>query len=359
MRKLQKKLLYVGMLMLVIACLAGCAESKVENEGTEDTQTEVEAEPSIYLIKRNDVLEEKLTLYSYETGLDYAYTYDSMTQFKNKYGDYISSSAFVAGKIVEIGDRDTNGCLKEIKLTDQVWEYEGVKRFSFDSERGVFSIADTNYSIREQYFIFSNGERINTAQISENDVLTVIGKDTKILSMIVTTGHGTLSLINTELFEGSFLQLNNNIFTMITQNMDMEVEEGVYVLTVANDGWGGTKEIEIVRGETTEVDLEELKGEGKKKGIIHFDIEIEDVSVYVDRELIDHNEGVELTYGMHQIKIEAAGYSDWKKYLVVNSPEATIEIELENDKDSKPKVEEKESEEMTEEDTTEAESQGV
>ena len=131
---------------------------------------------------------------------------------------------------------------------------------------------------------------------------------------------------------------------------------------MANDGWGGTKEIEIVRGEMTQVDLEELKGEGKKKGIIHFDVEVEDVSIYVDHELIDHNEGVELTFGKHQIEIEAPGYSDWKKYLMVNSEEATIEIELEDYKETKSQEEETErteesSIESTEESATEAASQ--
>jgi len=347
-RYLQKLILYVVILVLMVCGLVGCGKSQGEDVVTEDTQTEVEGTP-LYLIMRNDVLEETLTLYSYETGLEHYYSYDLMTQFKNKYGDYIPPSEFISGRIVEVGDRDSSGCLKEISLSGEVWEYEGVKRFSIDSEKGVFTIADTKYSILDRYYIFSNGERINVSQISEDDVLTVVGKDKKILSVIVTTGHGTLSLNNTEVFEGSFLQLNNNIFAIITQNMDMEVPEGTYTLKVANDGWGGTAEIQIVRGETTEIDLEELKGEGKKKGIVKFEIGVEDVSVYVDRELIDHTQGVELTYGVHQIAIEAPGCDTWKKYLSVNSPEATIEIDLEED-------EEAETEEDSEEETEDSES---
>ncbi len=332
-RYLQKTFLYLCMIILALCCLAGCAKSQEEDIVTEDTQTE-EAEDSLYLIMKNDVLEETLTLYSYETGLEHYYAYDFSTQFKNKYGDYIPSVEFVAGRIIEIGDRNSEGCLKEVQLTDQVWEYEGVRRFSIDKESGIFTIADTKYSILDRYFMFSNGDRINSSQISEDDILTVIGKDKKILSVIVTTGHGTLSLNNTEDFEGSFIQLNSDIFAIITQNMDMEVPEGTYTLKVANNGWGGTTEIEIVRGETTEIDLEELKGEGKKTGIVTFDISVEDVSVYVDRELIDHTQGIELTYGVHQIAIEAPGYNTWKKYLSVNSPNSTIVIDLEDDEDA-------------------------
>lgn len=352
-RYLQTIILYVAICMLSIFGMMGCTSTNEEEVVTEDTQTE-EAEASLYLIMKNDVLEETLTLYSYHTGLEHSYSYDLMTQFKNKYGDEIPSAEFISGRIVEIGERNVDGHLKEISLSDEVWEYEGVKRFSIDKENGIFTIADTKYSILERYHIFSNGERINEALVSENDVLTVVGKDRKILSVIVTTGHGTLSLLNTEVFEGSFLQLNNNIFAIITQNMDMEVPEGIYTLKVANNGWGGTTEIEIVRGETTEIDLEGLKGEGKKKGIVKFDISVEDVSVYVDGELIDHELGVELTYGVHRISIEAPGYTTWKKYLAVNSPDSTIVIDLEDDEDAKVDDEEKETEEAVEEDTEES-----
>ena len=169
------------MLLLMMCCLAGCARVE-EDVVTEDTQSE-QKEDSLYLIMKNDVLEGTMTLYSYDTGLEYYYTYDIMTRFKNKYGDYISSSEFIPGRIVEIGARNKEDVLTEIQVSDDVWEYPDVKRFSIDSERGVFKIADTNYSIQERYFIFSNEDRINVAQISEDDILTVIGMDKKILSL--------------------------------------------------------------------------------------------------------------------------------------------------------------------------------
>ena len=97
----------------------------------------------------------------------------------------------------------------------------------------------------------------------------------------MTTGHGTLSLTNTTLFEGSYLQLNKDIFVLISDSMEMEIPEGSYTLKVANDGWGGTTEIEVVRGETTEVDLDTLKGEGKKR-VIDVDRFAQDVVLKIE-----------------------------------------------------------------------------
>lgn len=355
-RELYRRILYLAVILLTILSIMGCAANNKEEieTDTETSETEEMQEAPLYLIMEHDTTEESLVLHSFKNGLEYYYKYDILTEFKNKYGDYASNSEFVPGKIITIEKGKVNGPLKSVQISDKVWEYKDVRRYSIDTEKGVFTIADTKYSILDRYFVFSNDKRITTYELSKDDILTVIGKDKKILSVIVTTGHGTLSLQNTELFEDSYLQLNNDIFVVIKEDMEMEIPEGIYTLKVANDGWGGTTEIEILRGETTEVDLDTLKGEGKKKGHIKFDLDIEDVSVYVDYELIDHELGVELTYGVHVIEIEAPGYNTWKKYLSVNSEKATIVIDLEEDE--KTKVETEEKEETEAETETEAES---
>lgn len=354
-KKIRKRILYAASILAIALCIVGCGQSEAENTETQQSESEHTETESLWLIVENDMQEEALTLYSFSSGLEHYYEYGFSTQFKDKYGNYAAALEFTEGRFVTIAPRDEDGYLTEVMLSDEVWEYEKVRRFQIDEEKGIFTIADTKYSIRDEVRVFSRGEKIALTDISKDDVLTVVGKDKKILSVVVTTGQGTLSLQNTEVFEDSFVQLNNDIFAMITPNMEMEVPEGTYLLKVANDGWGGTTEIEIVRGEITEVDLETLKGEGKKKGLIYFDIDVENVQVSVDYQLIDHTQPIELTYGTHILEIEADGYDTWKKYLSVNSEEATLLIELTEDEDEETTSEveeeteesEKESEETT------------
>lgn len=355
---LRKTILYVGMILLVAISVIGCGREQREELETQQSESEKTAEEYLFLIMENDTQEEALTLYSFSSGLEHYYEYGFSTQFKDKYGNYAAASEFTAGRFVTIAPRDKDGYLTEVMLSDEVWEYENIRRFQIDEEKGIFAIADTKYSIQNEVRVFSDGRIIEFSDVSEDDILTVVGMGKSILSVVVTTGHGTLSLSNTTLFEDSFLQLNNNIFAMITPNMEMEVPEGTYTLKVANDGWGGTAEIEIVRGETTEVDLETLKGEGKKTGLISFDINVEEVVVYVDYQQIDHTQPVELTYGTHVLEIDADGYDTWKKYLSVNSEEATLIIELDEDDEdtteSESEEEETETETETEEKTSES-----
>lgn len=330
MRKmsLQKIILYVALCVIGMFCLTGCGLEKEKEPETQQTEVQESQNEEMYIIVEHNMQEESICMYSLETGLAYYYEYGFSTCFNDKYGNVSSAARFTEGRVITIGPRDEDGYLTQVQLSEDVWEYEDVRRFNVDEEREIFTIADTKYSIQQEVKIFSNGKEIEFSDISKDDTLTVIGMERKILSIVVTTGHGTLSLKNTELFENSLLQLNTNIFTMITPDMEMAVPEGEYTLTVANDGWGGSTTIEIVRGETTEIDLDTLKGEGKKKGLISFDIKVDDVEVYVDYKLIDHTQPVELVYGIHVLKIEAEGYDTWKKYLSVNSQEATLVIEL-------------------------------
>lgn len=362
MRKmnLQRIILYVALGLICVFCFVGCNTQKKEE--TESQQTEVNDYKSeeLFLIVEHDMQEEAICMYSLETGLEYYYEYGFSTHFKDKYGNASQALKFTEGRVITIAPRDEDGYLTEVQLSNEVWEYEKVRRFKVDEETGVFTIADTKYSIQHEVKIFSNGSEIAFSDISEDDILTVIGKDRKVLSIVVTTGHGTLSLKNTELFEDSFLQLNTNIFAVITPDMEIEVPEGEYTLKVANDGWGGSTQIEIVRGEKTEIDLDTLKGEGKKRGLISFEIEVENVKVYVDHKLIDHTQPIELVYGIHVLRIEAEGYDAWKKYLSVNSKEATIVIELTESEEKEDKKEENsESEKESEKESEDTKEEGT
>ena len=349
MRKinLHRIILYVVVLVGLI-CMVGCGQGASENTQEQMSETESTKKQELFLIVEHNMQEESIRLFSLSSGLEYYYEYGFSMQFKDKYGKYTSGVEFTPGRVVTHAPRDKDGYLTQVQLSEDVWEYENVRRFKIDEDKGVLTIADTKYSIRDEVKIFSDGKKIAFSDISKDDILTVVGNERKIYSIVVTTGHGTLSLKNTELFEDSLLQLNQNIFAMITPDMEMEVPEGTYTLKVANDGWGGTTEIEILRGQTTEIDLNTLKGEGKKKGLISFKIDVDNVEVYVDYNLIDHSQPIELTYGVHVLQIKAEGYDTWKKYLSVNSEEATLIIELtENGDDKNSEEESTESEEET------------
>lgn len=311
----------------------------------ESTQSGLEAaaaENGKSVKKNSDILivsdinsaNETIRVYNYSTGVQYQYYYGLTTGFFDKYGNHMSVSDIHQGDVVDISGADSDGKAKRIQKSDKVWTNDAVTNFSVDKDKSVLEIGSSSYRLGERTMIFSGSEVIDTDSLTAQDKLSVVGIDKDIVSISVTTGHGTLQLSNTSLFEGSFLQLGDRIFAEITKDMSLDVPEGSYTLAVANNGWGGSTDIEIKRGETTKVNLNDLKGEGPKKSSILFEVDVQGAKIYVDGKEIDYTSPVEITYGKHTLKVTADGYDTWTRTLYVNSKEATIQITINDNTDS-------------------------
>lgn len=301
---------------------------------TQDTQSiEIpEAEKELYLIVAINSAKENMRVYRFANGLEYQCYYGMTTEFCNKYGDHTSVANFRPGDVVYLSEADQEGRVKTVTKSDEVWVYDDITRYSIDTDINKLEIADSNYKIDEDTHVFSGAKEIKLEEIGDEDILQVVGLDNRVLSVSVMTGHGQLQLSNTELFEGSYLQLNNDIFVEITKDMDMELPEGKYRLVVANNGWGGSKNITIKRGKTTKVNLDKLKGEGPKAGHIQFVVDVEGAQILIDDKPIDYASPVDIIYGEHSLVVIAEGYETWNRKLFVNSEEATIIINLQEGK---------------------------
>lgn len=306
-------------------------ETAADTEEAEGAVAETSIGTDLYLIIGNDMTNEQLNLKQLASGKQYLYVYSLSTDFLDKYGNSATTMDFEPGRVIHIGKKDGEGRLLQAQIADEVWEYSDITKYSVDTERGIFKIADSKYSYDADLFVESNGEKIRLSDLNEKDEIRVVGIGTKILSVSVTTGQGTLELKNTSVFEGSFIQVGSKIFAQITHNMKLEIPEGTYTVTVANEGYGGSTEVEIARGENCTLDLDELKGEGPKTGSIIFYIDVEGATLSIDGDTVDYSAPVVLTYGVHELHAEAEGYDDFDKKLFVNSAAANIDISLTGD----------------------------
>lgn len=308
-------------------------QSGLETAAAENGKS-VKKNSDILIVSDINSANETIRVYNYSTGVQYQYYYGLTTGFFDKYGNHMSVSDIHQGDVVDISGADSDGKAKRIQKSDKVWTNDAVTNFSVDKDKSVLEIGSSSYRLGERTMIFSGSEVIDTDSITAQDKLSVVGIDKDIVSISVTTGHGTLQLSNTSLFEGSFLQLGDRIFAEITKDMSLDVPEGSYTLAVANNGWGGSTDIEIKRGETTKVNLNDLKGEGPKKSSILFEVDVQGAKIYVDGKEIDYTSPVEITYGKHTLKVTADGYDTWTRTLYVNSKEATIQITINDNADS-------------------------
>ncbi len=310
---------------------AGIGEGDLPPDGA-DAESEMadevldETDGRIYLVTSIDTKKRTIGLTLPDSPRRIQYGYTRATRILDDHGQFMSAAKLLPGRAVQLGDLDDDAKLSLVQLSPRAWYQENITRYSIDTSIGMIVIGDTKYRYDQYLRVFSGDQEIAVSQIGENDVLSVQGLDKRILSIRVTTGHGTIALENTGLFEGGWISLGTRIYAKVTPNMTMEVPEGTYELSVANDGYGDTKSIVVERSKVTRVDLDEYKGEGPKSCRLKFDVNVDDALLYIDGEQVDYDKPVELRYGVYRLTVIADGYETWERQLAVHSEEAEIEI---------------------------------
>lgn len=352
MMNIQKRITFLLFILLSAAFLVSCGSTdgtRVSTNGQTGLMademnvaddlgdTESKAEDSrqvaeeLYAVISMNTKNNTLRLYDCKKNRQEDYTYNDATYFMDKYGKITSASQIVPGRIVQLEVYRKTGELRTVQVSDEAWIYEDIKRYSVEPDENILRIADTKYYYEDDLHVFSDDKMISIKELGENDILRVQGIGRKIMTISVTSGHGTIRLTNTDLFEGGWMSLSSKMYFQVTKDMQIEVAEGNYVLSVANDGYGDSKEITVERGEETVVDLDELKGEGPKFCTVTFEVGVENAVMTLDGEVIDYNEPQQIKYGIHRLEIVAEGYETWSRRLYVNSKEATIKVAMTSD----------------------------
>ena len=340
MKQSGKHWLLALVIFTVFVALSGCGRkddgpvsmkgyaSGVEAATEEVTQAE---ESSLYTVSGVDTTLSTMTFLNIDTGRYEQYSYTDGTIFKDRHGSLISAASMVPGKVVTLTLRDKDLILEEVEQSADAWEMDDIGKFSYNEEDKIFTIGDTKYSYDEELQVFSGDTAIELSAVTGQDTLRIQGIDRKVLSVSVTTGHGVIQLVNTQALEGGWLSLNHKNYYKITENMQLEVPEGTYELTVAGNGYGGSTEVAVTRNEQISVDVDSIKGEDPKYCTLTFAVDVAGALMYIDGSQVDYTQPLQLQYGIHSIQITADGYDTWSKRLYVNSPEAQIEIALSGD----------------------------
>lgn len=295
-------------------------------EEFEKTEAAAQTDGEIYVVTSVNTEDRLIGLSMVDSPRTVQYGYTESTQFLDNFDQFMSTARLLPGRAVTIGELDSAAKLTTVQLAGGAWYQENITRFSIDASIGMMVIGDTKYSYDRYLRVFSDDEEISLTQVKEGDTISVQGIDKQIISVQVTKGHGTIALTNTELFEGGWISLGTKIYAKVTPNMTLEVPEGRYELSVANDGYGDSKQIEVERAQVTTIDLEEYKGEGPKFCSVTFEVFVEDALLYVDGEPVDYSAPVELRYGVHRLTVIADGFETWERQLAIHSEETTIQI---------------------------------
>lgn len=359
-------MLNVVISILFLCCLTGCAAKQTENTLQQEEQqekVEVTEDMQLYILLYTNKETKTVFLESVETGKQEEFSYNGGTYVYNRYESNTTMEQLEAGTAVRVTYTDEN-LLMEMKESTEIFVYDDITNYKIDTDKKIITVANSNYYYDEALKVFSGSSLISVGDLSKEDSICIRGLDKEVLTISVSKGHGSIRLKNTEIFEGGMITIGNVVAREITSDMVVEVPEGVYTLAVANDGYGGSREITVNRFEELVIDLDILKGEGPGYCMMKITVIPEDAKVTLNGNETDCSQPMELRYGSYRLSAKAEGYMDWSGMLVVSSKEANITIELEEDlngeteenaseEDSDEKQEENASEEDSDEKTEE------
>lgn len=335
MQKRNRRFVFIAACLILL--LAGCGgrggkitDGRESLKGKEDSYIEeveiLKETDKLYIVTAIDSDRSVITLQDWETTREKPFNYTGATYFKGKYGDNLTVNQISVGELVTVERRGET--LVNVQISDEVFSYDDLYHFTLDLSKQTLSVGGSTYFFDDKVSAYHGNSKISLSEISEQDTICLRGIDKQIYTIQVLAGHGTVALKNTDIFQGGYITIGNMISMKIVPQMRIEVAEGTYLLTVANDGYGGSREITVEANQETAVDLNELKGEGPKSCQIQFKVEPANTEVYLDGQKIDISKAVEVRYGTHRLTAKAEGYEEWSRTLIVNSKTAELTIKL-------------------------------
>ena len=332
--RIKKRMRSLLFLVLVCCFFAGCGKEQSRPEAEEALVQNIYQEKLAdsmdeAVVMSVDEEEKRIRLYNLVLGRTYTLEYNGATGIKNRFGDELVAGQLAEGDMVRVTFIKDEKLAKSVQLLDQVTTYEGISSFDINRAAYTMNFRGSQYQLHENVSVLSGGEQILLEEINPADTLKIVAADHEVYSIAVETGHGYVRLSGHESFVGGWVEIGQAVITRVNEEMLLVVPEGDYTLYISKDGVAGSKEISVKRDEETQVDVSELQTEKiKKTGKIIFTITPADAELYIDGELTDYSQEVELDCGIHQIRVKAEGYSTQIQYVKVGETLANLNITL-------------------------------
>lgn len=335
----------VTVLMMVGLLITGCASeasniglAKDKANNTVDTGFTVTTVGSYdsadtAVIMSTDTANSSVSFMNMDTGKQYTLYYDGTTYIKDKYDGPMTISQLKAGDVVDVNFLKGKRKIASIQLSPKAWVYDHVENYDLGGINKTASIGSSTYSLPENVVVLSGEKRTEIMDVVAQDIVTISGIDHQIYSISVEKGHGYLRLKNDQVLLGGWIEVGNSVIKEITEDMLLVVPEGSYQVLLSNDGISCTKDVVIERDKEVVLDVGDLEIAKDKTGKIFFSVTPESAKVTVDGKEIDISKAVELSYGIHQVHLEAEGYDSLSKYIQVGSENASISFTLEKSKE--------------------------
>lgn len=289
------------------------------------------------IVIQNDTEARRLQIRELESDVISTLTYDAASLIQDKYKEERYGEEVAVGMILQANYQGDTAKLVTAEVPEDVWEYQGVQKFSFSSDENMLRVAGSRYQYSNMTFCFADDVEIEPMEFTNQDVVTVRGIGIHVYSVVRTTGHGYIRLANHDSFIGGMAELDNSMFVPISENTLITAAEGTYRLTLVKKGASATKTIKVEKDKEVVADFSDYKEVATQNiSEVTFEIKPEGAELYLNGTAVDYSTPITLSYGKYNITVALTGYETYTGVLEIAKALVPIRIELaEKESDSK------------------------
>ena len=284
-------------------------------------------------IRSVDTDKKQIRLRNHATGKTYTLDYDNTSMMFDARGVVLSPQMLEAGQIVDVTFLKSTKHITTLNVSKDAWVIDSTKDHELVRNDGTARIGSDIYHIDTKTLVMADDEIAIAENILSTDRIKVSGIGKDIYSVVVTSGHGYVSLSSDTVEErslvGAWIELDNEVIHKISPNMLLSAPEGDYNLQIIGNGANFQSEVSISRNEETVVDTSDVTISRPKEGLVTFEIVPDTAEVYVDGEKMLTGVTQSVEYGYHNLKIMADGYVTQNRCLKIGTAKSVISIELE------------------------------
>ena len=288
-------------------------------------------------IRDIDTVKKQIRFRNHKTGKTYTLSYDNTSMIYDVRGTALSAALLEVGQIVDVKFLKSSKHITSLNVSSEAWTIEDTREHELVRGNGTAKVKGELYKIDPKTLVMADGNIALAEDVLSTDKVTVSGIGKDIYSVVVTSGHGYVSLssdtVEDHSLVGSWIELDNEVIYKISPNMLLSAPEGDYTLQILGNGASYTSEVNVSRNQETVVDTSNVNITKPKEGLVTFEIIPDTAEVFVDGEKVLTGVPQSIKYGYHNLKIIADGYKTQDKYLKIGTAKSVISIEMEKDKD--------------------------
>lgn len=329
MKRRYGSLLCLLMTVSLLVSLTGCSFPFQEKKTDATAVPEAATKSVTGIVIENNTNLSQIQVRELDTDIICTLEYVSTSEILDKYQSEREGDGIALGEILQVTYRTDNAKIVSATVPEGVWEYQEVKKFTFNQDENMLTVAGKKYQYTDMTYCGSDTGEVQAMEFNNQDLLTIRGIGIHAYSVVRTQGHGYIRFANYDDFIGGIAQVGDQgLMAQIGENMLITAPEGIHRVTLFKNGRAAAKTVEVASDRETIVDYSDYKAEAGNIGEVTFQIEPEGAELYLNGTAVDYSSPITLNYGKYRVGVTLSGYENYTGILTVEEASKVLPIKL-------------------------------